>query len=188
MPKGAKATEQLRAFIEDQSKLKLAVPLLKLVGNEIDRPLSLGDPEAWAPCACHALTLDDKNKADALLKHTFREFGLDPNNPFDWRRLLTWVAFFLFAAPKRSGRPSEWDAKRYCELLEAVDRRKQSNPRLSDKRHCERIAGSRTSPSFFRKAGGEGLRKSLRKARSIYHNVALRALVEFRHTIGKTTG
>ena len=123
------AAEQLKAFIELQSKqAKLAAPLIKLAGYDIDASLPLDDPVVWVSSARHALTLDNKNETNALLKRAFREFDLDPDNPFDWRRLLAWAAFFLFAAKKQSGRPTEWDAKRYCELLEAVDRRKQRNP------------------------------------------------------------
>jgi hypothetical protein len=181
MPKGGiKAAEQLKAFIELQSKqAKLAAPLLKLAGYDIDASLPLDNPVVWVSCARHALTLDDKNETDALLKRAFREFDLDPDNPFDWRRLLAWAAFFLFAAKKQSGRPTEWDAKRYCELLEAVDRRKQGNPQLSDKKACEIIAKDRASPLYFRKVKANGLRNALQRARSIGHNDAIRVLVEF---------
>jgi hypothetical protein len=167
MRKSAKAPEQLREFFQQQSKLKLAPPLLALIGEGASQSLSLDDPDVWTSCARHALTLDDKT--DGPLKQVFRQFGLDPNNPLDWRQLVTWIALFL-KLKKKSGRPTGWTIERYCELLQAVDRRKHGNPSLSDSQACTLIAKDKVSPTYFRKAKPQGLRKALGRARSAEYN------------------
>jgi hypothetical protein len=163
--------------MEAQARQKdLAARLMKLGGlTDTDKPLPLDNPEIWASRARYALTVGE---SDVLLKRMFKEFDLDPHDPLDWRRLATWVALFLFPHKAAAGRPREWDAKRYCELLEAVYRRKQDNPRLSDARACAIIADDRASPSYFRKAKPEGLRRALRQARSIDYNDLLRWVVD----------
>jgi hypothetical protein len=139
-------------------------------------PVPLDNPVAWSARARAALTLDDA-EIDVALRKAFEELRLNPNDPFDWRMLATLLATLFFARPAPSGRPTQWDGERYCELLEAVDRRQFANPGLSDKKACQLIAADRHSPAYFRKARAEGLRKALRSARSL-ENEFVRAIIE----------
>jgi hypothetical protein len=153
-------------------------PLAKLMGltETKSEDLPLDNPHIWTRAARTAHTLGNA-APDAALRKAFAEFRLDPRNPLDWRTLATYLAIMLFSERTRGGRPAEWNYRRYCELLGAVHRLKQSNTRLSDKRACELIAADRHSPEYFRKAKAEGLRKALRKARSV-KNEMVRKLVE----------
>jgi hypothetical protein len=58
-----------------------------------------------------ALTLSDKT-GDRSLRKAFKEFGLDPINPLDWRSLLDHLAQIQFPTPAprgpRGARP-KWD-------------------------------------------------------------------------------
>jgi hypothetical protein len=60
-----------------------------------------------------ALTLDGE-PAHSSLRTAFQEFGLDPVDPFNWRRLLTGLAAIFFApvpTRPRGARP-KWDEPR----------------------------------------------------------------------------
>jgi hypothetical protein len=77
------------------------------------------------------LTLSDK-ASDASLRKAFKEFGLNPINPFDWRNLLNHLAEIQFpiTAPRgpRGARP-KWDEHR--RLLFKTDVA-QARKRLND--------------------------------------------------------
>jgi len=115
---------------------------------------------------------------DIELERAFKFFGLQPNDPYAWYQVAHLFAYVLFSNPKKGGRREEWNQVRYCELIFAVHRRRQQNPRLSDRRACEQIAKDKASPAYFRKAGAQGLRKQLRLARNPVHNEMLRYLIE----------
>jgi hypothetical protein len=56
-----------------------------------------------------ALTL---RGTDATLRKAFKEFGLDPKNPLDWRYLLLHLVNLHFNGPPR-GSPPKWSADRW---------------------------------------------------------------------------
>jgi hypothetical protein len=61
-------------------------------------------------CANVALTLSDPPE-DAALRAAFKETGLDPINPLDWRRLLGIFAaiHFPFRAVRKRGARRKWN-------------------------------------------------------------------------------
>jgi hypothetical protein len=73
------------------------------------KTIALSENKNWddrairAECADAALTLYQK---DESLIRAFTEFGLDPRNPYDWKRLAEYMADALFGAKR--GRPKEW--------------------------------------------------------------------------------
>jgi hypothetical protein len=60
-----------------------------------------------------ALTLTER-PGDTSLRKAFDEFGLNPQNPFDWVRLLRGLAEVHFDRPIRRprGAPPKWDERR----------------------------------------------------------------------------
>ena len=139
---------------------------------------NLNDPKVWAYVSRAALTLHppDSHLHNASLSRAFDMLKLDPADPFDWYLLAAYLAHLTFPPANRGGKPKEWDTTRYCQLLEAVDRSKAKRPGRSDREACAAIA--RKSEPFFEKAGAEGLRKALQRARSHETNEAVRALLD----------
>jgi hypothetical protein len=82
----------------------------------------------WVTFARDALNLDSDSvwnkKWNVPVRKAFRDFGLDPNDPYDWRHLLT-----LYVHSHRSrGRPVEWDSESLCDLLRAISKFRKKNP------------------------------------------------------------
>jgi hypothetical protein len=106
-------------------------PIKRLLGIE---PISKEVlKREWATVAKHALSV----REDEYLKNTFAFFGLDPDDPGDWRDLAANWAYVLFGRSK-PGRRIEWTNERYWELIHEVGRRRQrSKAQLSDRAICE---------------------------------------------------
>lgn len=66
-----------------------------------------------------ALTLSDR-PIDASLRRAFKEFRLDPKNPFDWLDLLRTVAeiHFPIEAPRARGPKRKWDFELFDRHIE----------------------------------------------------------------------
>ena len=76
-------------------------PIKRLLGIE---PISKEVlKREWATVAKHALSV----REDEYLKNTFAFFGLDPDDPGDWRDLAANWAYVLFGRSK-PGRRIEW--------------------------------------------------------------------------------
>lgn len=110
------------------------------------------------------------------MQRAFLELGLNPQSPGQWRELARQLAWVLFPEVDRGGKPTEWNAERYCELLAAVYDAKLRSDDHSDFAACKFIA-TKSTREYFKKAGTEGLRKALRKARSPEHNRTLQELI-----------
>lgn len=159
--------KRLRALIEGERKRARAE-------NELayKHRLSAND-ELWSLLAHIAL---DPPEEDTALGRAFSACGLEPADPLDWRRIASLLAEALFPEKGPPGRPHSWSWVRYCELLDAVDQRKQRNAKVSDRRACELIVQDPESTLYLRKAGVEGLLKALKNARSPKQNPAWAAI------------
>lgn len=128
------------------------------------KPPKLSDPVVWYFTARSALTLGKGHRA---LKRAFETFDLDPNDPRDWPELAEELALIVFSEPKPAGRRRKWTWDRHSELIDAVARYRQSNPkRISDRRACELIVKAKDSPDYFREVGIKGLLRQLLFARA----------------------
>jgi hypothetical protein len=99
----AAATEKSRRYKE--------VPAVKTIAGTA----RLGDWSNTAERAEHAhaaLTLWTK---DAALVRAFREFELDPQNPYDWATLANAMAETLYGANR--GRPKKWTKRQEREFV-----------------------------------------------------------------------
>jgi hypothetical protein len=95
--------------------------------NPFRRPPDWSNEADWVDVR-DALNLDSTSvwseKWNAPVRKAFKDFGLDPNNPYDWRHLLT-----LYVHSHRSrGRPVEWDGESLCDLLRAISKFRKKNP------------------------------------------------------------
>jgi hypothetical protein len=71
------------------------------------------------------LTFD---RSDPLLKKAFEDFGLDPKNPFDWRKLIIYFAAAHYASKGR-GAPRKWTEDRMCQFLSDFLRTRERYPK-----------------------------------------------------------
>lgn len=156
MPKRSDPTAgKLRALIESHRAQKKS-------SKFISQDAILENDAVWTLFARNALSLSNK---DTPVGRAFAAFELNDENPSDWRTLIELLASVLFPESSRIGRPPEWNWERYCELLDALDKKRRKHPKISEELACERMAKDEQSPGYFRKSGAEGLRKALQKAR-----------------------
>jgi hypothetical protein len=102
-------------------------PLLALLGvREPTIELDYSDQRTRAIHATLALTLPDRH-TDSPLQKAFDAFGLDPNDPHNWRRLLDEFANILFGEPARGrGHPVKWDEARRSQFeIDAAEARQR---------------------------------------------------------------
>jgi hypothetical protein len=116
---------------------------------------------AWAKDARAALKVDDDGSRD--LRSIFERFNLDPEDPWSWRMLAGYM-HILFSLPQRKrGRPVEYTPERLMQILE--ERESGALKNLPDSKAVKPLA--KKFAGTTRKSGAEGLRKQLRKARSL---------------------
>jgi len=97
------------------------------------------DPKTRACAAELALSLTNAD-CDEPIRKAFDSFGLDPRNPFHWRRLLWYLAEAFWARSKK-GAPQKWSAHQLCRLLRHFDevRKEKENLELSEASICQRV-------------------------------------------------
>src|SRR5262245_12687769 len=84
-------------------------------------------PEARAAEANRATTLLPFGYDQTTVRGFFREFNLDPANPWHWRQLL----FFLIESYSRKAKRMHWSDERLGELLErSQNYRAKEYPRI----------------------------------------------------------
>lgn len=140
------------------------------------------DAETHAAAAHGALTIDDQ---DTAIRKAFETFGLDPKNPFDWRRLFAYFADAHFgAAHKGRGAPEFWTDRRLCQLLADFHQVKSRRTRVPGSKNVsdEDICGflqndSKLGADYPSTLSPKTLHRKLRDARDINRNSILRAIV-----------
>jgi len=120
MPKKPKTPSSRLAFWKDAARR-----------NPFRMPRDWSNEPDWGAYAQDALNLDPdtsgNEKWNAPVRKAFKDFGLDPRNPYDWRHLLT-----LYVHSHRSrGRPAEWDSESLCDLLREISKIRERCPNAS---------------------------------------------------------
>ena len=136
----------------------------------------LEDFDTFALIAEGALTLRPDSGADLPIYRAFEAAGLDPGNPISWRVLMMAFCWTHFAPPT-SGRKKTYTAERYRSLLQAIDRLKINDPKLSDRRASTLLIKEKSFIAQFGHITDEGLRRALRQARNPEYNPELKRLV-----------
>jgi hypothetical protein len=126
-----------------------------------------------AVCADEALRLN-LGELDEPIQKAFAVFGYDPNNPFDWRKLIWHFAFAHFPPPPKKGPPTKWDDVRWCQLLSDFGEVKASRPNASDNEVCFNIK-KRFAQRYAREKA-DTLRRNLQYARNPSRNGMLASL------------
>jgi hypothetical protein len=97
---------------------------------------------------------------------TFERFNLDPDDPWSWRRMAEYMSIVLSAPPRSKKVTPEW----LMSLHQARESSELKN--LTDSEAAYRLANDKASPFYAEgvdsKAGVEGLRKNIRKARRTF--------------------
>jgi hypothetical protein len=144
--------------------------------SALDRQRALA--RAWRPGVAPLRRMILADNLSGPVKRAFRELNLDPNDETDWKVLAWLLADQFFDEGKARGRRA-WAASQLHELLFEVQQHKQKNPRLSDRKVCERIAKDKNRPPYFRvglrgaEGSGQGLVKRLRDARQHFQSNSL---------------
>jgi hypothetical protein len=95
-------------------------------GGPSRRLIDWSDEAAWAKIARAALDLDSgfDEKWNGPVRKAFKDFRLNPKDPYDWRLLLT-----LYAAAHASrGRPVKWNSESLCDLLRKISAAREKRP------------------------------------------------------------
>ena len=100
------AKERLRLALE-RARGPSLLKLMRLPKSDFS------DPRLREKIANRALELTD-HPEDAALRAAFKQFGLDPANPFHWADLLRCLAGIVFETPVRKPRGAKlkWDEPR----------------------------------------------------------------------------
>lgn len=138
-------------------------------GNEARAALKIVDmtgayfPDADDKLVWYDFTPGYVDKGARDLRRIFERFKLDPDDPWSWRMMAVYMSM-IFSLPKRKrGRPVEWTPERLMQTLQ--DRESAPLKNLTDSEAAKRLAKTRAGST--RKSGVEGLRKQLRKARTV---------------------
>jgi len=125
--------------------------------------------------AHYALSLDDLDKP---LKKAFEVFGLDPRNPFHWRKLLAYFSDAHFASQRRRGPQELWSDGRLCQLLQDFDRIKRQllvvpGSKIGDLELCERLKRHSSLGKTYAQFSAKTVLRNLQRARNPTENCLL---------------
>jgi hypothetical protein len=120
--------------------------------------------------AASVLTLSDAI-ADKPVAAAFVASGLNPKNPIHWRMLISLFSWAHFEDRRGRGRPPEWSDRRYCRLLQDVDRMQVKHPEFSMSSIFDNLG---KKPAYKNKKGnqlsGGRLKTAYREACDPAHN------------------
>lgn len=139
------------------------------------RSADWGDKTLRERAAHLALQLDDE---DAFLKQAFREFHLDPRDPFHWRKLLAYFAEAHYGLRTSRGPTKLWSEDRLCQLLQDFDRVKSQRrvvpgTKVSDLETCRWLKRHSTLGAKYAELSAAALLRTLQRARipSVNHRL-----------------
>jgi hypothetical protein len=103
------------------------------------------------------------NPSTRDLRNAFDRFKLDPDDPWSWRRLAEYMAVVVSLPQRKRGRPVEYTPEKLMQIREERDAAALKN--LPDTKAAKLLAKKHAGTT--RKSGAEGVRKQIRKARSL---------------------
>jgi hypothetical protein len=137
--------------------------------------------EAQRATAAHqALSLDD---LDQPLKTAFEAFGLDPRNPFHWRKLVAYLADVHFGPKQtRHGPKQLWSDDKLCKLLQDFDEVKSRRPlvpgtKISDLQVCDWLKRHSSLGKTYTGFIARTILRNLQRARNPKENCRLGEIV-----------
>jgi hypothetical protein len=144
------------------------------------------NPKARFFAADAALKLTSAEYNEPIRK-AFDTFGLDPRNPFHWRKLLWYLAQAFFGKPNLR-RPKTWSSDRWCRLLQHFHEVSTSDPRLTEQSVCQLVKNR--FDKHYRGIDGQTIRRNLQYARDPQRNPVLEHCYESyrRNAVAKHDG
>lgn len=130
--------------------------------------------------AHYALSLDDLDKP---LKKAFQAFGLDPRNPFHWRKLLAYFCDVHFDPRQRRRGPQKlWSDGRLCQLLQDFDQIKRQRTlvpgsKISDLEVCKWLKRHSSLGKTYAEFRVKTVLRNLQRARNPRENCLLGEMV-----------
>jgi hypothetical protein len=121
-------------------------------------------------------------EANRSLRAAFDAFGLDPEEPENWRLLLALLAEAFFVPKRKRGGKEVWGSHALWQLLTDFWEVKRQNPDLkSEEKLCEKL----TEKKGYKGKSPKTLRRKLHAARDPAHNDVLKLLLEERDPIAR---
>jgi hypothetical protein len=164
------------------SKRFLALVRQKKENSSLLKPLNMGldaetlsrldDPIVHSALSHTALTFDEAIPGSTAILRAFKATGLDPRNPFDWRKLLECFAEAHFG--KKKTKRITWNSWKFSALLKDYLNVKQGRHELSDYEVCELLKKDKIHKVKYGDYNIHALRKLVRCARSPEYNLDLR--------------
>jgi hypothetical protein len=142
------------------------------VGLDAETLSRLTDPIVHSALSHTALTFDEAIPGSTAILRAFKATGLDPRNPFDWRKLLECFAEAHFG--KKKTKQIKWNSWRYSALLKDALNVKQGRHKLSDFEVCKLLKKDKIQKVKYGDYHIDALRKLVRRARSPKYNLDLR--------------
>jgi hypothetical protein len=120
-------------------------------------------PDANGNFVQHELPADYVNKSNRDLRRTFERFKLDPADPWSWRMVAEYMSMIVSLPQRKRGRPVVYTPEKLMQIRQ--DRESGALKNLTDSKAAKPLAKKYASST--RKSGAEGMRKQIRKARTI---------------------
>jgi hypothetical protein len=115
----------------------------------------------------HELPPDYVDTVARDLRLTFKKFKLDPEDPWSWRMMATYMSLLFSAPHTKKGRPKTVTPEWLMQLEQTVRAKEFKN--LTNDKVARKLANDKTSPFYIAgvdsRAGVEGLRKHVGKVR-----------------------
>ena len=178
MSKKDGATRRLTRTIEGIKKLRELRSSSPAFDHDIDfdRLLNFDDPDSHATVARAALQIDPEERWTQPLRAAFNAFGLDPRNPFHWRKLLIYFAEAHFGKPPPGGRSRGWTDEKLSQLLMDFAQLKRANPGKNDSDICDALRKDKDGKfdGRYKNIDKKTIRRKLQDARNPKLNGTLR--------------
>jgi hypothetical protein len=155
----AEQMKNMETIAQERPQTSSVISIFKSDPESTPELIEYALERAWKGARA-ALKVDDSSPD---LRIIFEKFRLDPDDPWSWRMMASYM-HILFSLPKRKrGRPVEHTPEVLIQLL--AERESPALKNLPDSKAANRLAKTRAGST--RKSGVEGLRKQIRKARLV---------------------
>jgi hypothetical protein len=174
--KSIAAPRRLSGWIDIRRKTKTLVAALDKTDANHRPKLNFANPAVRRFVADLALRLEDGEPLDQPIHDAFKAFELDPTNPFDWRRLLFYLADCHYG--KRRGAPKRWNEERWCRLLVDYYTVKFEFKKQSDEAVCKHLQSKKPYREHYANLSPPTIRRNLIYARDPTKNKILGKIMQ----------
>jgi hypothetical protein len=139
---------------------------------------NLQNSEVFELYARVSLSLDPNKVVDQPVLQAFQKAKMDPEDPLNWRMLMTLLCWSNFPPERPAGHPRLWTSERYCQLLQEIHKLKPRRQRDHwESEACDKLSKKMIFKDKHGPLSGEALRRALQQARDPEHNYTLSSLI-----------